>query len=72
MNSERDGEMKVCVKILNPIVHFKHNKIVYYNNPAYKLDFLSLHYSFYFATVNSERDGEMEVCVKTFKSYSTL
>ena len=43
VNSEQDGEMKFALKLLNRIIHFKHNKTVYYNNPAYKLDFLSLH-----------------------------
>ena len=55
-------------------MHFKLNRTVYYNNPAYKLDFLSLVYSFYFSMVNSEQEGKIKVCIITFKSdyYYTL
>ena len=40
---ERDGEMEVWVQSFNYYNTLKHNKNLYYSNPAYKLDFLSLH-----------------------------
>ena len=40
---ERDGEMEVWVQSFNYYNTLKHNKNLYYSNPAYKLDFSSLH-----------------------------
>ena len=40
VNRERDISLKFTMNLL---IYFKHNRIVYYNNSAYKLDFLSLH-----------------------------